>query len=151
MINENELKKIELQVRNQSIRQLVFGYVVLGSASDVVDSINYEVRVETVGKDLDGFDSILVPLEISVSIPGTLHVPLQFWFKCASTGETLFHIAKFIKAEVIGRGKTSGIVNRVKQPTAVNPKRSVPKSTKKRLKGCNCHAPELREKVLSKR
>ena len=113
MINENDLKKIELQVRNQSIRQLVLGYVVLGSASDVVDSINYEVRVETVGKDLDGFDSILVPLEISVSIPGTLHVPLEFWFVC-DTGET-FRIVKFIKAEIIRTGKTVGIVNLVKE------------------------------------
>ena len=123
VISNEKLKEFKLHVRNESGRKLVFGYLVLGSTSGFVDSINYEIRVETVGTDLDGFDSIPVSVEISASNPGTLYVPLEFWFVC-DTGET-FRIVKFIKAEIIRTGKTVGIVNLVKEKEDTNTRLSV--------------------------
>ena len=64
-----------------------------------------------------------VSVEISASNPGTLYVPLEFWFVC-DTGET-FRIVKFIKAEIIRTGKTVGIVNLVKEKEDTDTRLSV--------------------------
>ena len=98
-ISNDELKRFSLYVNNESDRKLICGYFVLQSARNIaIDTVNYKVKDKTVATELNGFCSIPVSVEISARNPGTLYVPLAFWFECDR--EETFYIVKFIKAEI---------------------------------------------------
>lgn len=99
-MNINEVKSLELDIRNFNNKKIPFGYVVLESAKDCnIDTTSYEVTVQSVGDVLDASGHVYIPVEISANNPGIFHVPLLFWFKCGN--DKAFHIVKFIKAEIL--------------------------------------------------
>ena len=97
-----EPRKIVITVKNKSDRNYFFGCVVLGSASDFnVENSRYEFKgtsEQLSTTDLNGSQTINIPVSILEENPGKFHVVLAFWFKCGKGAP--FHIVKFIKVEV---------------------------------------------------